>query len=229
MHKPDFEKCTTEATNLLHKQDVSDRILNIQNMTFDRNIIFDSIQNYCHLVHRPISDFLSDSRKMLTDGCTIYIPGTECYLVLYNADITCFEHLNWTLGHEVGHIYLNHQNDDDIEEIEAHYFASQLFMPDYSIYMIAREHGKVTSKDLVELFGVSETAAYKRICTMNKRTCFCASKQAKEIWDVQKERVDMYFECQREGSNFRNTLFFWRSMKADYKRECQLGMYSRCY
>ena len=226
MIKPDFEKCTVEATKLLYQQDVSNRILNIQNLTYDKSVIFDSIQNYCQLTRTPLFYFLSEEKQMLRDGCTIYVPEHDLYVVLYNAEITYFEHLNWTLAHEIGHIYLGHTKDDDLEEIEAHYFASQLFMPDYTLYMAAKEYGKISSEDITEIFGVSPTAAQKRIQTMKKRTCFCASKRAKEIWNLQKERVDMYYECQKDGSDYRNTLAFWLEMKADYEREYRLEAYA---
>lgn len=185
MNKPDFEKCTVEATKLLYQQDVSNRVLNIQNLTYDKTIVFESIQNYSKLTQRPISDFLSDNKKMLHDGCTLYVPEYDCYIVLYNADIKCSELLNWTLGHEIGHIYLEHQNAGNLEEIEAHYFASQLFMPDYTLFMSSIEHGEITVAD-------------------------------KEIWEIQKERIDMYYECKKEGWDNRDTLSFWQELKAAY-------------
>ena len=67
MNRPDFDKCTVEATKLLYKQDVSNLILNIQNLVFDKNIIFESLQNYCQLTHRPLSDFLSNKKQLLYD------------------------------------------------------------------------------------------------------------------------------------------------------------------
>lgn len=229
MSKPDFEKCTVEATKLLYKQDVSNRILNIQNLTYDKNIVFDSIQNYSQLTCTPLFYFLSEDKQMLRDGCTIYMPKNDLYIILYNAEITYFEHLNWTLAHEIGHIYLGHTKDSDLEEIEAHYFAAQLLMPDYTLFMTAKEFGKISSEDITEIFGVSPEAAQKRIQTMKKRTYFCASKKAKEIWQLQKERISMYYECQKEGWDYRNTLSFWLEMKANYERQCRLEMYSQAY
>lgn len=225
MSRPDFERCTVEATKLLYRQNISNRILNIQNLTYDKNIVFDSIQNYCQLTHSSLSNFLSEDKQMLHDGCTIYYSECDCYIILYNADIQYFEHLNWTLAHEIGHIYLGHIKDDDIEEIEAHYFASQMFMPDYTLFMAAHEYIKITAYDITEIFGVSEEAANKRICTMKKRTLFNASQKAREIWSVQKERIDIYYECKREGWDFRNTLAFCLKMKADYEKERRLEAY----
>lgn len=229
LSKPDFEKCTVEATKLLYQQNVSDRILNIQNLNYDKNILFDSIQNYCQLTQQPITNFLSEERQMLKDGCTIYRSGIDCYIVLYNDEIRCFEHLNWTLAHEVGHIYLGHTKDGAIEEVEAHYFAAQLLMPDFSIHMIANEYGPVNVEDIKEIFGVSEKAAIKRISTMNKRTCISFSQKAQEIWAAQKEKVALYYECKKDGMDFRNSLAFWIEFKENYEREVRLEMYAQAY
>lgn len=225
MRRPDFERCTSEATRLLYKQDVSNRILNIKNLTYDKNIIFDSIQNYSLITRTPLFYFLSEDKQALLDGCTIYDRRHDQYIVLYNDDVRYFEHLNWTLGHEIGHIYLGHTEDGDIEEVEAHYFASQLFMPDFSLKMIMKEYGKINTWDVAEIFGVSESAAKKRIETMNKRTCVTFSSKAKEIWESQKERIDMYYDCQKEGYDYRNTLSFWLDMKADYIKQMRAEMY----
>lgn len=222
MRKPDFERCTSEATKLLYDQDISNRILNVQKLVYNKNIVFDSLQNYCSLLHKPITDFLSEDKQTLKDGCTIYHPEYDCYIVLYNEEVRYFEHLNWTLGHEVGHIYLGHTTDGDIEEVEAHYFASQLFMPDYTLYRLSLEHKELIANDIAEIFGVSEEAAQRRIDTMKKRTYFCASKKAVEIWEAQKERIDLYYRCKEDGSDYRNTLSFFLDMKADFEWQCIL-------
>lgn len=227
MTKPDFERCTVEATKLLYKQDVSNRILNIQNLIYDKNIVFDSIQNYCQLTKQPLSKFLSVEKQMLHDGCTIYNPDSDYYVILYNSEIRVFEHLNWTLAHEIGHVYLGHLKDDNTEEVEAHYFAAQLLMPDFAIKMIAHEHGKVSVEDIIEIFGVSEEAAIKRIGTMKRRTCISFSKKEAEIWNSQKTKVDMYYECKIKGSDFRNTLSFRVGMQKDFSRETRMQMYAR--
>lgn len=206
MNKPDFEKCTALATELLSKQNIKGRILNIRNLNYDKTIVFDSIQNYATMTHRPISDFLSPENQILNDGCIV--SGSDVYVVLYNNQITNFEHLNWTLAHEVGHIYLGHTCDDEKEEIEAHFFAAQLFMPEHSLFMMTREYGPINKYDLVEIFGVSENAAEKRIKTMQRKSCVRASKMDKEIWEQQRERVNLYYQCKKNREEYRFTLDF---------------------
>lgn len=224
MAKPDFSRCTEKATELLYGQDMSDRILDIRELKYDKDIIFDTIQSYCQLTRISISNFLSPCNDILKDGCTIYDRDTGYYVVLYNADILHFAHRNWTLAHEVGHIYLEHDKDETIEEIEAHFFASQLFMPEYTLFMMAENYGAVDAHALTEIFGVSYEAATKRINTMRKKFCVSATEKDIEIWENQRERIDMYYTCLNEGYDYRSTLISWAEMKAAYEKECHLEM-----
>ena len=64
---------------------------------------------------------------------------------------------------------------------------------------------------------------------MNRRTCISFPKRAQEIWNAQKEKVDLYYECKKDGMDFRNSLAFWLETKADYEREARLEMYAQAY
>lgn len=225
MATPDFGKCTALATELLYKQNIEDRVLNIQHLDYgDKTIIFESIQNYAQIVRKPLSDFFSVDNQILKDGCTLIL-GNETYLVLYNDQIHNWEHLNWTLAHEIGHIYLGHTEDGDLEEVEANFFAAQLFMPEYSIYRMGIEHGPITTNDLIEIFGVSLDAADRRIKTMNRKTMFRASSMDKKIWEIQKRRVDLYYKCNKDTNNFRMTL----DMELDFERTMYWIEYAKAY
>lgn len=229
MTTPDFERCTELATELLYKQNVKDRVLDIQHLNYeDKTILFDSIQNYAFITHRPLSDFYCNDKHILKDGCLL-VAENNIYIVLYNAEIDYWEHLNWTLAHEIGHIYLGHKKDGPTEEVEAHYFAAQLFMPEYSIMMMSREHGSISKNDLIEIFGVSPEAASKRISTMRKRCAFRASSIDKEIWEIQKERVDLYYSCNKNRYEYRNTLDFILYMDSEYERELLAEAYAGAY
>lgn len=217
MATPDFEKSSKLATQLLYEQNLENRILDIQTCNYPgKTILFESIQNYALLVRRPISDFISEGNKTLKDGCTLVL-GNNMYLVLYNAEINNWEHLNWTLAHEIGHIYLDHTDDGPIEEIEAHFFAAQFFMPEYSLWMASREHGMLTSEDLMEIYGVSELAALKRLGTCRRKALFRGDTIDKKIWEQQKYRVDLYFQCKEDGVPYR----FELENYLDTKYECE--------
>lgn len=212
MITPNFEKCTKLATMLLHEQNIEDRVLDIRNLKYRKKIIFDTIQDYAFYTKTPIDKFPIGENGILRDGCTLKLDN-EIYLVLYNNQINNFQHLNWTLAHEVGHIYLGHTEDGHTEEIEAHFFAAQLFMPEYSLYMMQRNYGCVYTQDIVEVFGVSPEAAQNRIKTMNKKRLFSASQQDKDIWERQKIKIDLYYEVNKDKDAFRCCLEYNRVYK----------------
>lgn len=229
MSKPDFERCTQLATELLYKQNIQDRILDIRRLKYDKTIIFESIQNYSRITGVPLSIFLSEEKQTLKEGCTIVDKVNNIYIVLYNDEITYYEHLNWTLAHEIGHIYLGHTKDGELEEIEAHFFAAQLFMPEYSLFMMARERGPLHVQDLVEIFGVSPEAAGKRLITMNNKNIFRASSIDKEIWEIQKERVEIYYSCGKDRYAYRCILDYTIYMAEEFESEMRREMYASAY
>lgn len=202
--KPDFYRSTVLATELLYEQDISDRFLDVTKFNYKRQIIFDSIQNYCTLTKQPLENFVRDEKSLLSEGCLI--PINNINLILYNNKAQSAEHRNWTLAHEVGHVFLEHKKDGDIEEVEAHFFASQIFMPELTLLMMGRKHGQFSALDLVEIFGVSITSAQKRIHTYNKKTLFNASKKDYDIWERQEEKIDLYYKCKRDRIDFRYAL-----------------------
>lgn len=124
---------------------------------------------------------------------------------------------------------MGHVKDGEKEEIEAHFFAAQLFMPEYSILMMKNEHGKVSYKDLIEIFGVSEEDALKRIKTMNRKSMFRASSIDKEIWAIQRRRVELYYECKKDRYEYRNTLDFMLYMESEFERELLAETYASAY
>lgn len=218
METPDFERCTALATELLYKQNIKDRILNIQKLDYgDKTIVFDTIQNYAQIVRKPLSDFYQKDKPILKDGCLLVVDSTT-YVVLYNAEISYWEHLNWTLAHEIGHIYLGHKEDGEKEEIEAHFFAAQLFMPEYSIYMMSKEHGPINVKILIDIFGVSPEAAEKRIKTMNRKRSYRSNRIDKEIWEIQRKRVDLYYKCGKNSYEYRHELDYSLYIEAEYEQ-----------
>ena len=91
-------------------------------MDFDKPIIIDTYENYARLTGITV-EMLSPAEP-LKDGYTII--SKDLYVVLYNDEILNQEHLNWTLAHEIGHIYLNHDKDGPKQEVEAHWFAAEL-------------------------------------------------------------------------------------------------------
>lgn len=165
--KPDFDKCEKEATRLLLRQDIRTLYIEPRKLIYDKQIVFDTIQNYCKITGENIFE-LPGGYSALSDGCVLEIRGV--YIILYNEEATAhIERLNWTLAHEIGHIYLGHKSDGATEEIEAHWFAAQLLMPEPIIYSIRPRVDHLNSNDLQGYFHVSYEAAQKRVSSLNRK------------------------------------------------------------
>ena len=104
--KPDFDKAEHRARLLRIAQSNSDLTLDVRKMEFDLPIIIDTFQNYASLTGISLSKL--SPCDGLKDGYTIIAKGV--YVVLYDDRHTYGqERLNWTLAHEIGHIYLGHK------------------------------------------------------------------------------------------------------------------------
>ena len=82
--------------------------------------------------------------------------------------------IRFSILHEYGHDKLNHDLDVESKEIysayeiETNYFVAQLLMPEQLIRELQKRGMKIDKNKLIELFGVSEEAAEKRMTTLNK-------------------------------------------------------------
>ncbi|NEZ74972.1 ImmA/IrrE family metallo-endopeptidase [Clostridium botulinum] len=109
------------------------------------------------------------------DAATIYSKESNSFLIIVNRNkihypfkISKHRRLNFTLAHELGHIYLKHhelpencktEKDLYIEELEADEFAGKILMPKNKIYT-----SNFTSiKEIATYFNVSESAVLKRL------------------------------------------------------------------
>lgn len=200
IEKPNFQLCEELATRLLAKQLIGSSMIHITKLDYDKHIIFDSIQNYCKLTGDPLENYINEETQLLSEGCTIYNRERNIYIVLYNDKEQSLEHLNWTLAHEIGHIYLEHTFDGAKEEIEAHFFAAQLIVPEYCIYKMEDMLGEVTVEDIYYNFNVSLEAARKRLCTLNKKYTVRAYEDDIYIWDMMKDHIRDYYiyRCNRD-------------------------------
>lgn len=207
MNKPNFRLCEKLATQLLSIQDIASTKIDIRKLKYDKNIFFDTIQNYATLTHTPIENFINPKTQLLSEGCCIPIKenGNEIYLVLYNDKDQSDEHLNWTLAHEIGHIYMGHQYDSEIQEIEAHFFAAQLLMPEYVIFMMSKL-GKLTADDIYMLFNVSLPAARKRLITYQKKSYITKHSFDEDIWEKVENHVKNYYMFKNASEGFKRFL-----------------------
>ncbi len=174
--RPNFDKCEKTATKLLLRQNIGNLFIDVRKLRFDKKILFDTFQNYCRLTKTPLSRFINN--EVLIDGLTIVVDNM--YVVLFRDDMN-YERLNWTLAHEIGHIYLNHKQGNKKEEIEAHYFAAQLLMPEIVLLDLAQKQDGITADEISEYFHVSHTAACKRIKTITNKYKHCMDLEEQSL------------------------------------------------
>lgn len=103
----------------------------------------------------------------------VLIRSEDKNIIFYN-ESELKARIRFSMLHEYGHYKLGHNLDTDSAEIysayeiETNYFAAQLLMPEQLIRELQKRGMKINKCKLIELFGVSEEAAQKRITTLNK-------------------------------------------------------------
>lgn len=133
--KPNFDLAEEKARDLRLAQTSDELALDMRCIDFDLPIIIDTFQNYATLTGCTVEQLSPD--RTLGEGYTII--GNDIFIILYNGNVPYNKHTNWTLAHEVGHIYLGHDTDGALQEVEAHWFAAELLSPESVIIEVARK------------------------------------------------------------------------------------------
>lgn len=175
--KPDFDFAQNTATKLLLNQDITSLFVDIRQFDLGHNIKIDTIQNYSKVTGTPLIDLHTES---ITGAIVCKKHGIN--LILYDDDEPNERRKHWGITHEVGHVYLNHENDDRKSEIEAHFFAAQVVAPEIVLWGIVKEKSLLTSDDLYNHFNISHEAADKRISTLKKRGYYNYGAIDKELF-----------------------------------------------
>lgn len=187
--KPDFGACTRKAYELLLFQEKIQFPVFVEKLSFGRKILFDTMEHYCQITGLPLSEMTG--RGKMQDGYTLKLPSLA--LILYSGGEENRCRRNWTLAHEVGHICLGHESDGEREEIEAHWFASELLMPRVLMEELWKEKECLSTKMVAEVFGVSFSAAEKRLQLWERRS---RKSQRKELspaeLQLEKKVLDVY-------------------------------------
>lgn len=186
----DFNKCTDKAYEILLEQK-GEIPVDVASLLLNEPIIFDTLQNYAKLTNTTM-EHLTINHK-IENG---YIIKQQNFYIILNNDEHTEQRCNFTRGHELGHIVLNHTTDSSDAEVEANFFSAQLLMPNplvkYLAFKSYKQHMDVSHILLREFFGVSDLAARKKIRTLNKY-------YSEHKWDCDliikyKESLDFRFE-----------------------------------
>jgi len=200
---PNYFKCKTAANRLLLMQDLTAGVTDPRTFRYNTPVLFIDMPRYCKGIGADYEEF---HRTVIKDGAVIYDRNTGVFLVVYEPVNSL--RLYYTLSHEIGHICMGHDDSDrSTEEAEANAFANQLLMPEYSILMAAQEHGWINYQAVSEIFGVSPTAARNRLASLKRRRGIHVTAEDKEIYERQRDRIDLYYECLKTGKSYRNELF----------------------
>lgn len=120
------------------------------------------------------------------EGC-LWMRKDKTYIIFYNDTIKNKARIRFTLAHELGHYILKHNeisdktkfmryslsdNEYDIFEKEANYFAKRLLAPLPIINAILDKNNSIEAKNLEEIFGVSFLVATYLYEEITKRKNF---------------------------------------------------------
>lgn len=165
--KANFIKARNKASEILLLQDdsilfpIDVKTIKIPN----NNIKFVSYKDYANSVNIDVN-ILNNNGEF--KDAMIYRKDKNC-LILYNNETSNKGRMLWTLAHEMGHLVLNHSDQNEISEIEANTFASQLLLPQCVLKALFLGGKKITIPYLQSRFGLSVSAAKSCLKLVGKK------------------------------------------------------------
>ncbi len=119
----------------------------------DGKAVIDTMSAYEKRIGKPL--------PFRTDGLTLR-QGDRA-LILYDDAIENRGRVNWTIAHELGHVYLRHTEESQKEQREADRFAAALLLPECVIRFLDCQGGRpLTPEEMTTYFGASLTACRRR-------------------------------------------------------------------
>ena len=162
---PDILRAEEFARSLLLSQNMPRLPVDVQRLRHNRDISISSMQQFCRVTNISMEE-LSAGSDCLRDGCTIIIKRRlkPLYLVLYNEDMRGLRRRGFTLAHELGHIFLDHECDGDLKETEANFFAAELLVPQVLANTLLKQNAwRDPAREINRFFGVSLDMARRRL------------------------------------------------------------------
>lgn len=176
---PNLTRAAETARHLLLRQNPPRLPIKADRLSFGRAIVIDSMKRFC-MVTATTLDELACGTDCLKDGCTLVLSGGR-FVILYNEESRSHRRRNFTLAHELGHIFLGHAQDGDLEEQEANCFAAELIVPRIlaASFLAQLPDGRDPVASLSDAFFASAAMARVRLRTMQENLPF--SPQEKEL------------------------------------------------
>jgi len=160
--------CAREAAcHLLLMQKPARLPVRVERLSLGKNLIVDSFERYCTLTGDTLERLLAGSGAALRDGCTLIRQRGEnkVYIILYNEGVRSLRRRNFTLAHEMGHIFLGHEDDSPAFERQADAFAAELLAPRILVaeYLKSLRADQNPVSALAQAFNISRSMAGLRV------------------------------------------------------------------
>jgi hypothetical protein len=155
-----------KAREILVRQSKAEFSPDITQMRFGHNIDFATIEEYVAKTGQPLRLF--DAYR---DGCVFSDEAADYHLILTREGVLPVR-ARFTQAHEIGHVVMNHKQDNIEEEQAANQFACELLMPEFVLLELRKRRGGITPAEVAALFGVSAAAARVQLRRIEARTSF---------------------------------------------------------
>lgn len=180
--KPSFSKAYATANDYLASSSV------IVGFPFSVKELIKEKTPYVCRSYKKAREYGLDIEAFGSDSAIITTLGSRS--VIFYDETKPEPHINFSILHELGHKLLKHDFRDkrkesyDRFEIETNYFVAQLLMPEQLLREMQRRGVRITNLLLQSKFGVSSTAADKRIATLARTNAEWRSRAEKEFDDI---------------------------------------------
>ena len=146
-----------KALSLLLQQNICGEyalsFLDLRRITTGGAAVIDTFSSY--------ENKTASSLPTSAEGITLKLSGMN--LILYDDKITNAGRRNWTIAHELGHVFLEHTELNKATEREADAFAAELLMPEAVIrFLDEREGEPISPVTMTNYFSASITACKRR-------------------------------------------------------------------
>lgn len=186
--KPDFDKAQDTATRLLLNQNIQSLYIDVRKFALPADYYIESMQNFCAATGLPISEL---HIKHLDGACLIKQGPVR--IILYDDTIANEQRKHWGIVHELGHAFLDHNNDEGVAEIEAHFFAAQIVMPEIVLCNLRSRCGGLNPQIISDTFNASLESSCRRIGTLSRRCWFNSSEPDKQLLSKFRPIIDKEF------------------------------------
>ncbi len=146
--------------------------LDYRHIVTDGKVIIDTMTSYEARCGKPL--------PFRPDGLTLR--QGERSLILYNDRIENRGRVNFTIAHELGHVFLHHTDESEKSQREADRFAAALLMPEAVIrFLDCQGNRPLTPETMTTYFGASLTACRRRRTALDGKPDYTPTADGVEL------------------------------------------------